>query len=205
MGRYQSGHIYEASGAFFVRYYVSEIVDGRPTRVQRSYRLCSKDDKHHSRTCKAVKQKSAEHMETVNANAAPVNDQTVATFWEKTYLPFAEENLRASTVHGYKQIWGQHLCDALRNGGAERLQDASWQCVPHVACEEAREGDDSAHPVTCVGHLQPRSQRRCHRVQPVARCQGTRARPRNPAKRRITRSKKLRTSSVHWSITSIAS
>ncbi len=109
MSRYQSGHIYEASGAFFVRYYVPEIVDGKPTRVQRSYRLCSKDDKYHSRTCKAVKQKAAEHMETVNANAAPVNDQTVVAFWEKTYLPFAEGNLRASTVHGYKQIWSQHL------------------------------------------------------------------------------------------------
>jgi integrase len=109
MGRYQSGHIYEASGAFFVRYYVSAIVDGKATRVQRSYRLCGKDDKCHSRTCKAVKQKAADHMDTVNANAAPVNDQTIAAFWEKTYLPFAEENLRASTVHGYKQIWGQHL------------------------------------------------------------------------------------------------
>jgi integrase len=109
MGRYQSGHIYEASGAFFVRYYASAIVDGKATRVQRSYRLCGKDDKYHSRTCKAVKQKAAEHMDTVNANAAPVNDQTIAAFWEKTYLPFAEENLRASTVHGYKQIWGQHL------------------------------------------------------------------------------------------------
>jgi integrase len=109
MGRYQSGHIYEASGAFFLRYYVSAIVDGKATRVQRSYRLCDKDDKYHSRTCKAVKQKAAEHMDTVNANAAPVNDQTIAAFWEKTYLPFAEDNLRASTVHGYKQIWGQHL------------------------------------------------------------------------------------------------
>ena len=109
MSRYQSGHIYEASGAFFVRYYVSEIVDGKATRVQRSYRLCDKDDRYHSRTCKAVKQKAAEHMETVNVNSAPVNDQTIAAFWEKTYLPFAEENLRASTVHGYKQIWGQHL------------------------------------------------------------------------------------------------
>jgi integrase len=109
MGRYQSGHIYEASGAFFVRYYVSAIVDGKATRVQRSYRLCGKDDRYHSRTCKAVKQKAADHMDTVNANAAPVNDQTIAAFWEKTYLPFAEENLRASTVHGYKQIWGQHL------------------------------------------------------------------------------------------------
>jgi integrase len=109
MSRYQSGHIYEASGAFFVRYYVSEIVDGKPTRAQRSYRLCSKDDKYHSRTCKPVKQLAADHMKTVNAATAPVNDQTVAAFWEKTYLPFAEENLRASTVHGYKQIWGQHL------------------------------------------------------------------------------------------------
>jgi hypothetical protein len=77
--------------------------------VQRSERLCSKDDKYHSRTCKAVKQKAAEHMKTVNSASAPVSEQTVATFWEKTYLPFAEENLRASTVHSYKQIWGQHL------------------------------------------------------------------------------------------------
>ena len=108
MGRYQSGHIYEASGAFFVWYYVSAIVDGKATRVQRSYRLCGKDDKYHSRTCKAVKQKAADDMETVNANVASVNDQTIAAFWEKTYLPFADENLRASTVHAYKEIWGQH-------------------------------------------------------------------------------------------------
>jgi integrase len=109
MGRYQSGYIYEASGAFFVRYYVTAIVDGTPTRVQTSYRLCSKDEKHHSRTCKPVKQLAADHMAEVNAQTKPANDLTVATFWEKTYLPFAEENLRHSTVHGYKQIWSQHL------------------------------------------------------------------------------------------------
>src|SRR4029077_12429885 len=73
------------------------------------YRLCSKDDKYHSRTCKPVKQLAADHMKPVNATTAPVNEQTITAFWEKTYLPFAEENLRASTVHGYKQIWGQHL------------------------------------------------------------------------------------------------
>jgi integrase len=109
MGRYQSGYIYEASGAFFVRYYVTAIVDGTPTRVQSSYRLCSKDEKHHSRTCKPVKQLAADHMAEVNAQTKPANDLTVATFWEKTYLPFTEANLRHSTVHGYKQIWSQHL------------------------------------------------------------------------------------------------
>jgi integrase len=126
MGRYQSGYIYEASNVFFVRYYVAynelpgdekakiaaaSEAKGKslPSRVPVSHRLCIKDDKHHSRTCKAVKQLSADHMKTVNAQSAPVNYQTIAAFWEKTYLPFAEANLRHSTVHGYKQIWEQHL------------------------------------------------------------------------------------------------
>lgn len=126
MSRFQSGYIYEASGVLFIRYYISYSdlpveekanIAARykrqdkslPSRVLRSHRLISKNDKYHSRTCKAVKQLAADHMKTVNAQSAPVNDQTVAVFWEKTYRPFAEENLRASTVHGYKQIWGQHL------------------------------------------------------------------------------------------------
>jgi integrase len=36
-------------------------------------------------------------------------DITITEFWEQTYLPFAKENLRCSTVYGYEQIWGQHL------------------------------------------------------------------------------------------------
>jgi len=47
MGRIQAGHVYEASGAFFVRYYATAIVDGTSARVQRSERLCEKNDKYH--------------------------------------------------------------------------------------------------------------------------------------------------------------
>jgi hypothetical protein len=41
MSRVQTGYLYEASGAFFVRYYTGEalIVDGKEKRVQRSHRL----------------------------------------------------------------------------------------------------------------------------------------------------------------------
>jgi hypothetical protein len=46
MGRYQRGHIFEQHGAFHVRYYTTEIVDGQPKRVQLSERLCLKDNKH---------------------------------------------------------------------------------------------------------------------------------------------------------------
>src|SRR5579864_1656531 len=108
MGRYQSGYVYEASNAFFVRYYVTEIVDGKPTRVQRSHRLCTKDDKYHSRTCKPVKSLRDEFMKPINeGNGAATQDITVAQFWKDTYEPFAKENLKASTVHGYRQIWGE--------------------------------------------------------------------------------------------------
>jgi integrase len=109
MGRFQTGYIYEAFNAFHVRYYVTEIIDGHPKRVQKSHRLCSKDEKHHSRTCKPVKKLCADFMfEINNQNTSRANERdiTVKDFWEKTYLTFIEKELRKSTVHGYKQIWG---------------------------------------------------------------------------------------------------
>jgi len=109
MTRFQQGYIYETKFAFFVRFYTIEIVDGTERRVQRSHRLCFKDDTHNSKTCKAVRRLAAEHMVEVNAQVTPLVNRTVANFWDKVYLPFIEENLRNSTVHGYKQVWNQHL------------------------------------------------------------------------------------------------
>ena len=112
MGRFQQGYIYEAFNAFHVRYYDTVSIDGKSKRVQKSHRLCAKDDKHHSRTCKPVKKLCADFMAEINeqvpGNGNP-KDITVVEFWEKKYLPFAKENLRASTVYGYEQIWSQHL------------------------------------------------------------------------------------------------
>ncbi len=101
--RYQKGYIYEVAGGFYVRYYAN----GK----QPSHRLCSKDDKFYSRTCRAVRLLADEFMRTVNAGNIPgnVRDITVAEFWTETYLPFAEENLRHSTVYGYRHVWTQHL------------------------------------------------------------------------------------------------
>ncbi len=50
MGRYQRGHVFDQHGAFHVRYYTTEIVDGQPKQVQRSERLCTKDTRHHGYT-----------------------------------------------------------------------------------------------------------------------------------------------------------
>ena len=205
MSRYQSGYIYEASGAFFVRYYVTEIVDGTPRRVQSSYRLCEKDDKHHSRTCKAVKQLAADHMAEVNAQTTPTNNLSVADFWDKTYLPFAEENLRHSTVHGYKQIWSQHLKSHF---GQMLLKEYKTPTGSVYLTSLAKTlGRATIQHIRSLAsrHLQSRGQSRSYRIEPVARCQGARARRRLPVRRRTTRSKRLKTSFLRSSSMSIVS
>ena len=96
------GYICEASGAFFVRYYSSG--------NQVSHRLCSRDDKYYSRTCREVKLLRDDFMQTVNTGNAPnVHDITVGDFWRETYQPFTVENLRHSTVYGHRHVWAQHL------------------------------------------------------------------------------------------------
>jgi integrase len=110
MGRHQTGYIFEsASGAFHVRYYTTEIVEGQPRRVQKSRLLCHKDDRHFSKSCKAVKLIRDEFMRTINVAQANEQDMLVTDFWEQRYLPFITENMKPSTVSGYLQIWNQHL------------------------------------------------------------------------------------------------
>jgi integrase len=109
--RHQTGSVIEIGNAFHVRYWVDGIKkDGAPGRVQRSERLCAKDTQHYSCECKAVRMLRDVVMLKVNARQSSAqHDMPVADFWTGVYLPFAEKNLRHSTVHGYKQIWSQHL------------------------------------------------------------------------------------------------
>jgi integrase len=110
MGRHQTGHIYEASSAFYVRFYNGA--------KQASHRLCEKNDKYYSRTCKAVKLLRDQFMTTVNTQPAHVcADMRIADFWEQRYLPYCEAirpvdghpRKKFSTLYGYRQIWRQHL------------------------------------------------------------------------------------------------
>ena len=109
MSRHQRGYIFEASNAFHVRYYA--MVDG--VRKQLSHRLCTKDRTtgHGTPAAKAVRAICEEFMQTVNASIpdSRIENKTVVEFWEGTYLPFIESNLKHSTLLGYKNIWSQHL------------------------------------------------------------------------------------------------
>lgn len=64
-----------------------------------------------------MKQLCADFMDTINdGSKVAATDLTVADFWKNSkdshgkddsYLTFITENLKPSTVHGYKQIWGE--------------------------------------------------------------------------------------------------
>ncbi len=113
MSRNQKGYIYEASGAFFVRYYVTEIVDGEARRAQRSHQLCEKDSRYYAKNSRAVKQLRDEFMVAINKQQAstrgPVQHMHVVDFWTQEYLPYAKKELRPSTVKGYEILWARIL------------------------------------------------------------------------------------------------
>jgi integrase len=120
MARHQRGHIYEASGAFHVRYYSTEIVEGKPLKKQRSHKLCDKDRStgHGSPSAMAVRSLCEDFMRTINEREQTPQrvsqDLMVVDFWERVYLPYCQKEwkgtgMRASTVMGYAQIWNQHL------------------------------------------------------------------------------------------------
>jgi integrase len=134
-GSMARGTIIEASGVFYLRYSVGTTISaaGKPRPVQKTHRLCSKDDKHYSIKCKAVRLLADMFMLGINQNHdAESEDMTVASFWETRFLPYCEAIVvggrprrKPSTMRGYKQIWEQHL---KAHFGKRTLQEyrAAW-------------------------------------------------------------------------------
>jgi integrase len=103
MGRYQDGHLVKRFGGWHVRYYVTE----NGVRKQKSRKLC---DEKQSKS--QIKKLYADFLRTqVNIGATNAGPMGVVEFWDTIYLPFIESNnnVKPSTLHGYKQVWNQHL------------------------------------------------------------------------------------------------
>ncbi|MGB6405011.1 MAG: hypothetical protein WBF26_19375, partial [Candidatus Sulfotelmatobacter sp.] len=89
--RFQTGSIYEAYGAFHIKYYTTVLREGKEVRVQRSHKLCRKDAKHYSATCKQVKKLASDYMVGINVKDGTVENpdsMTVAQFFESRYIPY---------------------------------------------------------------------------------------------------------------------
>lgn len=103
MERHQQPKPIRRNGAYHVRYYITE----NGVRVQKSHRLCSiKDGANKAK--QLLTDFLAEHVNIGKENAGPMG---VVEFWNEVYLPFLENDsgLKPSTLHGYKQVWREHL------------------------------------------------------------------------------------------------
>jgi integrase len=125
------GSVIEAAGIFYIRYSTGTTISeaGKPRPIQKTHRLCSKDDKHYlskvkrpnGKTrlvpCKALRLLADAFMLTVNQQRQDLDgeDMTIAAFWETRYLPWCEiviegrPRRKPATMKGYRQIWAQHL------------------------------------------------------------------------------------------------
>jgi hypothetical protein len=103
---YQRGTIYEASGSFFVGYAAN--IDGVKQRV--SHKLCDRDEEHYSTDCdKVLELRDAHMVDSRKPKPRPTTETLVTEFWADVHLPFINDNLKASTMSGYEQIWEQRL------------------------------------------------------------------------------------------------
>ncbi len=117
--RYQDGHLYVDHGAWFVRY--RERVrqeDGSIKLKQRARRLGSVKDYRRESDIRPL---LTEFMQRLNAaKFTPEANLTLKGFVENIYLPFIENETRASPKKGYREIWNNHMCDRV---GEIRVRD----------------------------------------------------------------------------------
>jgi hypothetical protein len=103
--RKQTASTIKRSNGFYIRFY--KHIDGVKTKV--TERLCDLTitDRQKRRLladAHLLAINSQRHAELRSTAAAP-RPLTVVEFWEKTYLPFVTDNLKASTGFGYKHMW----------------------------------------------------------------------------------------------------
>ncbi len=103
MERHQQPKPIKRNGAYHVRYYTTE----NGLRVQKSHRLCSIADGA-NKAKQLLTDFLAEHVNIGKENAGPMG---VVEFWDEVYEPFLDDDsaLKPSTIHGYKQVWREHL------------------------------------------------------------------------------------------------
>jgi integrase len=108
MVKHQTGYIWRVGKSWYGRWYRDEIVNGAVARVQHSEKLCTYCDRYRSK--KDVKPLLDEKLVGVNnGRSSAESTLRVVEYVERFYFPWAESELKPSTVHGYKGLFRMYL------------------------------------------------------------------------------------------------
>jgi integrase len=109
----QNGFIFKKSGAWFLKYRDTVIVDGQLQRRQQCKRLADVSDQY--RKEKDLRGLRDDVLAPINSGKLkPESTLTVAEFAEEHWLPWARENCKPSTVAGYETLWKTYLAPYLQ-------------------------------------------------------------------------------------------
>jgi integrase len=114
--RRQDGYIFKAKGKWYLRYFVTRVVDGEVKRVRVAKPLAAVVQVDEVKGTKTTITKAkardlaAPILEQINQQRyAPETAVSLRDFVERIYLPRMEQQKRPSTVRGYRDIWKHHL------------------------------------------------------------------------------------------------
>jgi integrase len=114
--RRQDGYIFKAKGKWYLRYFVTRVVDGKVKRVRVAKPLAAIVQVDEVRGTKTTITKAkardlaAPILEQINQERyAPETAVSLRDFVERIYLPRMEQQKRPSTARGYRDIWKHHL------------------------------------------------------------------------------------------------
>jgi integrase len=115
----QTGSIKRIGKSWYGIWREDVIENGQTVRKQRFQKLCDVDDRY--RTKADVRPLLAEKLRALNEGRTDARSSlTLAEFVSEHYDPYARENFKPSTVHGYSKLWKDALSPRV---GEIRLRD----------------------------------------------------------------------------------
>lgn len=115
----QNGTITRIGRSWYGRWREDVIVNGQTLRKQRFDKLCEVDDRYRAKA--DVRPLLTEKLRALNEGRTDARSSlTLAAFVSEYYDPYARENFKPSTVHGYSKLWKDAICPRV---GEIRLRD----------------------------------------------------------------------------------
>jgi integrase len=103
----QQGQVFKRNGAWHLRFYRDEMVDGVAVRKRVAVRLAPANDQYRSK--KDLKDEIARHLAPVNTGALPEGGLTFADFYQHHFLPYVKSKRKASVEKFYEDAFRYHL------------------------------------------------------------------------------------------------
>lgn len=117
-GAMQRGYVFKSNGAWFLRFYEKQLINGATVNKQQCERLAPINDDYRSK--RDLEPLIERILSPLNRGSVPEGSLTFAEFFKQHFLPHVTAKRNASTVKFYKDAFKNHL---ERTVGPIRLRD----------------------------------------------------------------------------------